>query len=302
MDTNTLIVILVVAILLFLFAVRDKLKEFSLDFKGWFTLTTKFQDKVEKIPQILENVGINVEYHATDKSFDDEIGNVSNRDVVIDSLASLNQIIRSLARTRNVFFEENADTLLIVDRLIANGGLTAELAGPIRFLYELGKEVREKPKAKIDTISSKKYEFFVKEVVNVVSKLLPTPYPPSPFPPSPFPPRETQVGGSVFPHPEQGRSTAVLHCLAGSLQGQHFSIDKPIYRIGANANNDLVIPNDDYVSGSHAHVNYDQGSLLLYDDGSRNGTFLNGNRLDKFFMVLKPGDKIQLGACTFELT
>jgi hypothetical protein len=302
MDTTiiTIIITLLSALGLLLFTQKERLREFTF---GFTDRGITWTIKLDKSREELKNAGVDIQRSAEELAVDNNPNNVSERDAVIHSWASLTQTVKSLASAKNVFIAENTDLPTIVDMLVSAGILPVLLAGPLRILYELGEEVCDKPKAKIDSASSFEYQYFVNALIKAVSELLKPPIISDSNQISTNQPRKTQVGGgSVFPHPEQGRSTAVLHCLAGSLQGQHFSINKPIYRIGATANNDLVIPNDDYISGSHAHVNYDQGSLLLYDDGSRNGTFLNGNRLDKSFRLLKPGDKIQLGACTFEVT
>ena len=50
------------------------------------------------------------------------------------------------------------------------------------------------------------------------------------------------------------------------------------------------------VSERHAEITYATGRYLLRDLGSRNGTFLNDNRLDPFSVhVINPGDKIRIG-------
>jgi len=51
--------------------------------------------------------------------------------------------------------------------------------------------------------------------------------------------------------------------------------------------------NDEQASARHALLRWEQGSWLLQDLGSSNGTFVNGHRIDK--QVLKDGDQVQLG-------
>jgi pSer/pThr/pTyr-binding forkhead associated (FHA) protein len=63
----------------------------------------------------------------------------------------------------------------------------------------------------------------------------------------------------------------------------------------------LVIDGDNFISGSHAQLLFDQGYLILSDLNSRNGTFLNGTRLKNIPVTVKSGDKIGFGNSTFEL-
>jgi pSer/pThr/pTyr-binding forkhead associated (FHA) protein len=51
------------------------------------------------------------------------------------------------------------------------------------------------------------------------------------------------------------------------------------------------------ISRRHCEVNMDQGVLTVRDLGSRNGTFVNGERTDE--TILDPGDEIQIGPLKF---
>ena len=92
-----------------------------------------------------------------------------------------------------------------------------------------------------------------------------------------------------------------LVCISGSLQGREFSVDKEIFRIGASRENDVVIKGDGYVSRKHAYIRNEVGILKLADDGSRNGTFVNDNKLKATSVVLNPGDRIRIGNSLFEV-
>ena len=54
--------------------------------------------------------------------------------------------------------------------------------------------------------------------------------------------------------------------------------------------------NDEGISRTHAAVTVDRGVYYLSDAGSTNGTFANGERVDRY--PLREGDKIQLGAAS----
>jgi len=85
------------------------------------------------------------------------------------------------------------------------------------------------------------------------------------------------------------------------MQNRQFPIENEMFRIGANLQNDLCIPDDEYVSGNHAYLRYEKGSLLLYDKSSRNGTFVNGQRVSGAARALMPADRIKVGNSTFEV-
>jgi len=57
---------------------------------------------------------------------------------------------------------------------------------------------------------------------------------------------------------------------------------------------------DDKVSRAHACIRHSDGQFFLKDLGSRNGVFLNGEKIESD-VPLKPGDRIQVGATVFVL-
>jgi hypothetical protein len=114
-------------------------------------------------------------------------------------------------------------------------------------------------------------------------------------------PRMTQVGGYYFPVPERGQPTAVLLGVSGPMKGQQFAIEKEIVYVGASPENDLSIAEDEYLSGNHAYLLYKQGSLIIFDNGSTNGTFVNEQKVTASGVALSLGDQIQLGTSVSEL-
>jgi pSer/pThr/pTyr-binding forkhead associated (FHA) protein len=96
-------------------------------------------------------------------------------------------------------------------------------------------------------------------------------------------------------------SAITLTAKSGPLQGKQFTVPPGLFRIGAAADNDLIITGDDYVSSNHAHVEPAAGGFRLLDDKSRNGTWLNGQRLGVEPAVLKTGDIIKIGHSEFQV-
>jgi Mg-chelatase subunit ChlD len=121
-------------------------------------------------------------------------------------------------------------------------------------------------------------------------------------PPPPIPRhRETTVIAQYFPVPTAGQPTAMLRGVTGPVEGQQHAVDKEIYSIGASAANDLSIGDDEYISGEHAYLRYEKGSLFIFDKASRNGTFVNDDKVTQTGVVLRPGDRIKVGMSTFEV-
>lgn len=122
--------------------------------------------------------------------------------------------------------------------------------------------------------------------------------------PSPASPaRKVTEGGEIFPRPGPGQPAAVLVGINGPLKGKEFAVEKVVYRIGAGVENDLRIERDEYVSRAHASLRYehDGGRFVISDERSRNGTFVNGQRLTRTPSPIRPGDRIQVGASTLKV-
>lgn len=76
---------------------------------------------------------------------------------------------------------------------------------------------------------------------------------------------------------------------------------RPANALGALPDNNVVL-RDRFVSGHHARLNWDGVSWWLEDLGSRNGTFINGERLAANAPAQVPdGAQITLGEMIFTL-
>lgn len=73
-----------------------------------------------------------------------------------------------------------------------------------------------------------------------------------------------------------------------------YPIDKHEVEIGKAAHNEIVL-SDPTVSNTHAILIAREGGYSIVDLGSRNGTFVNSERLASKAKTLRHGDKIQLG-------
>lgn len=93
-----------------------------------------------------------------------------------------------------------------------------------------------------------------------------------------------------------GRGRACLTVLSGNATGTIFKLSRGPNVIGRASDAALQIL-DDGVSRHHARIQNDGALVVLEDLGSRNGTYLNGQRITEP-MRLSEGDKIQLGRAT----
>ena len=80
-----------------------------------------------------------------------------------------------------------------------------------------------------------------------------------------------------------------------SFQGvriREYALDRPLLSIGRNDENDIVIDHMG-VSGKHARITLNDQTVLLTDLQSSNGTFVNGQRVER--IELRPHDWISIG-------
>ena len=77
-----------------------------------------------------------------------------------------------------------------------------------------------------------------------------------------------------------------------------FSLSSGVTVIGRRHDCDLRIPLMS-VSRRHCQLNRDEGVLKIRDLGSRNGTYVNGKRIDE--AVIQAGDYIEVGPLKFVL-
>ena len=89
---------------------------------------------------------------------------------------------------------------------------------------------------------------------------------------------------------------ACLTCLTGTLSGQLFRVTKGQLTIGRSPNVELRL-DDDGISRNHARIRSETNRAWIEDMESRNGTFVNGERITTS-VELRDGDKVQVGRGT----
>jgi hypothetical protein len=84
---------------------------------------------------------------------------------------------------------------------------------------------------------------------------------------------------------------------SGEYQGSEFFIKGDEFAIGRAFECHLML-NDNMISSRHAHIVRQGEHYQIEDLGSTNGTFVNGEKIDK--KQLRTGDKVMIGGLEFE--
>lgn len=74
-------------------------------------------------------------------------------------------------------------------------------------------------------------------------------------------------------------------------------LDRDTYTLGRSPENDITYPADTRLSRRHLSIESRDGAWVVIDQGSKNGTLVNGQQLTEP-VALRPGDRIQAGQIT----
>ncbi len=85
----------------------------------------------------------------------------------------------------------------------------------------------------------------------------------------------------------------VLIMREGELAGQSWTVTEAVYSIGRGGECDLTLP-ERQVSRQHIKILLENGRYFLQDLGSKNGTHLNGRKVESQTVPLQDGDEIQI--------
>lgn len=239
-----------------------------------------------------------------------DIGRQSSRDAVVEAWGALKQIVYDLCMANRIQMTPATGIAEAVRRLRDANLITPEVDSVITVLNELGQQVVDDADLKPLEKDAKTY-MRLAEIVRswLMLNMAPTviekePEPPPPVQPEPpVPPvhhRSATRVGDYFQHPGQG-PIAILDAVEGPLRGKRIMVEKEQFRIGSNADNDLCLWQDEYVSRNHASLRYEDGSLFIYDDGSRNGTLVNDSRIAQRAALFR-GDRIHIGQSVFQVS
>ncbi len=104
----------------------------------------------------------------------------------------------------------------------------------------------------------------------------------------------------AYPAAVAAPGVAVLQVIDGNDKGRQFQITSAAkFTIGRAPACGLTL-NDPGVSGNHAALHFENGALVVEDTGSRNGVFLNNQKIHKH--PLKSGDLIVIGSTRMMVT
>jgi len=103
---------------------------------------------------------------------------------------------------------------------------------------------------------------------------------------------------TVLTGPGFGGLGSRLVAVQGPYSGQSFLLSHTAASIGRATERDIALPADASVSRTHAKISYAEGRHFIADDGSSNGTFVNGGRVADP-RLLSSGDTIQLAETVF---
>ena len=91
----------------------------------------------------------------------------------------------------------------------------------------------------------------------------------------------------------------VLRVVGGKHNGREIKLAVPKFIIGRGEGAHLR-PSSDLVSRHHCGISVDDGKVTVEDLGSRNGTFVNGEKLTAPH-IARSGDTVRVGRLQFEL-
>ncbi len=92
--------------------------------------------------------------------------------------------------------------------------------------------------------------------------------------------------------PELEPGTGLLVVVRGPNAGSRFLLDRERTTIGRHPESDIFL-DDVTVSRRHAIVSQKEGGMVVEDNGSLNGTYVNGDRVEE--RDLATGDELQIG-------
>lgn len=84
-----------------------------------------------------------------------------------------------------------------------------------------------------------------------------------------------------------------LIAIQGPRMGEVYDLQSGALTIGREESNTIVFSDDSAVSRRHARIASEKGEFTIYDEGSSNGTFVNGVKVTE--QALRSGDEIQIG-------
>jgi len=96
-----------------------------------------------------------------------------------------------------------------------------------------------------------------------------------------------------------------VHCVAFLVErrtGREYNLSRFTTTLGRGLENDFVLNDDRTVSRQHASIIFENGSFFIIDRCSKNGTRVNGRKVDGERVSLSSGDCLCIGITEFYFT
>ncbi len=299
MDSNTTLIIVSLAVTLLLFIItlivfKDKISaiEFS---PHKIRIRAEFAQGVKEVEKHAQRARLTAASGRQPTVNEPKIDfrKLAARDYVIEAWGALKHSVFNACAVNRIELARAAGVFEAVKLLSDAGLINAQIALLIKVLYGLGSKI-----ADVRTIKppEREAESYIRSVyyvldwlkANILTKTRTVTKVDLSLP------RQTVVG-EYFPQPRTLRPAAWLVGIEGHVQGQLYPVNKEYCRIGSKPDNDICIKGDQYVSGHHALLRYEQDVLFLFDQNSRNGTFLNSLRVTQSPHIVRLGDNIRVG-------
>ena len=103
---------------------------------------------------------------------------------------------------------------------------------------------------------------------------------------------EVDLAHTLDEVPALPADTALLVVVRGPNAGSRYLLDRDQTTVGRHPDSHVFL-DDVTVSRHHARIDREDGSFVLHDLGSLNGTYLAGERVDR--QELRAGNEIQVG-------
>lgn len=91
-----------------------------------------------------------------------------------------------------------------------------------------------------------------------------------------------------------------LPVLVNLQTNEEYVLNSTVVTVGRAPDNTIELVDDDYASGEHAKIYFDQGRWWLEDLMSSNGTTVNGNLISQPYMLV-PQDVLKFGRTSFRI-
>lgn len=230
------------------------------------------------------------------------LGKQASRDRVIEKWGSLKQVLFTACAVNGVPLPAGTKIPAVLRHLSGVSAIDPDVSFLVENLDAFGQSLYTRTGSRPLDHDAKIFVALVDDIIDWVTANAMFPREEPDMEVLPEASRRPTAVGEYYPPPRSGQPAAWLVGIEGTSRGKRFPVDKEYFRIGSDSGNDLCLKEDDYVSGRHAYLSYENGALFLADLGSRNGTFLNERQVVGTAMMVRRGDHIMIGGSGFQIS